>query len=101
MNTWLEIKADGTLNLCERRERRCDGTYGHKCLLEDEPVEDVDVSISSTDEGDAIRLCLERYHAEREDGAAWHVGMQVHLTRRQAAALRDYIDFLLLREGES
>lgn len=104
MNAWIEFELNGEVRLAKRGEQITDvpwanvegGAWGTVELLDELPVEGINLSLSAED--GYVKLTLQLYHVEgASDGAVYHLGQSVRLRRDDAAVLRDWLTFLLAR----
>ena len=96
MNVWIDFDLNGDVRLAKRGEQACDGAWSTVELLDELPVEGINLSLSAED--GYVKLQLALYHVEgASDGAVYHLGQSVRLRRDDAAVLRDWLNFLLAR----
>lgn len=94
----LDLMVDGAVRLAARGDPADDGSWTTREILEEVPHEDMDLGLSVED--GRIELRLSAHHVEGEGAGVWHLTQSVQLSREDAHALVDWVNFALRRARE-
>jgi hypothetical protein len=103
MLTNIDLELPGIIRLARRCVPREDGSLGTDELLDAVPHDEITLTVSSgyaSEHKDELRLDLSAWHVESPAGDdAYHITLQIRLSRAEAAAIRDYLSFLLQQKA--